>query len=396
MKILYHHRTRSKDGQNVHIEELTRALAARGHEIVMVGPAAMDSAEFGDDAGLVAWLKSALPAALYELMELAYSVVAFLRLRRACLDHRPDCLYERYNLFLPAGLWIKRLYGLPMLSEVNAPLVEERSRFGRLALKRLARRTEEAVWRGADLVLPVTGVLAGYVRAAGVPEERIVVVPNGIDRAAFAGALPRDEAKRRLGLAGRTVLGFTGFMRSWHGLDRVIDFVAGSGPASGLHFLAVGDGPARPELEAQAKARGVADRVSFPGLVGRAEIPAHVAAFDVALQPDVVPYASPLKLFEYMALGCAIVAPDTANIREVLTDGEDGVLFDRERPEAFREALARVCADPALRAGLGAAAQRTIERRGLTWSHNAARVEALFRKLLDGASRPEAPSPPSS
>ncbi|MHA1112893.1 MAG: glycosyltransferase family 4 protein [Alphaproteobacteria bacterium] len=382
MKILYHHRIRSKDGQNVHVEELTAALRALGHEIVMTGPPAHARQEFGSGAGSVAWLKAVLPKAVYELAEYAYALVAYRRLRAAYLRHRPDVLYERYNLFLPAGLWLKRRHGLPMLSEVNAPLADERARFGGLALAGFARRVEARVWRGADYVLPVTDVLADVLRAAGVSEDRIQVIPNGIDPARFADAPEAEAAKRALGLDGRLVLGFTGFMRDWHRLERVVDFIADSDPALNLHFLLVGDGPVRAEIESRAAERGIADRVTFAGIVGRDRIAAHVAAFDIALQPAVVAYASPLKLFEYMVLGRAILAPDQPNIREVLTDGIDALLFDPDSPDGFPTALARLCADAELRAALGAGARRTIVEKGLTWESNARRVAALFDTLL--------------
>ena len=388
MKILYHHRTRSKDGQNVHIEELTGALRERGHEVIVVGPVATETQDFGADAGLVATLKRWAPKRVYELLELAYAWPAYRRLERAYLKHRPDCLYERYNLFLPSGVWLKRRFGLPMLSEVNAPLADERSTFDGLACKRLARWSEHLVWRGADYVLPVTNVLAEHARAAGVPESRIVVIPNGINRERFAYVPGRDRAKERFGLEGRLVLGFTGFIREWHGLERVVDFIARANLLQPAHFLVVGEGPAKKTIEQRARALGVADRVTFAGLVGRDQIVDYVAAFDVALQPDVVAYASPLKVFEYMALGCAVVAPNTENIREVLTDGQDGVLFERDRDDAFAAALARVCDDPALRARVGAGAQRTIERRGFTWANNAHRVETLVAGLL-GSQRHE-------
>ena len=82
MKILYHHRIRSMDGQYVHLEEMVGALRAAGHEVRIVGPEAVGEAAFGSDAGLVAWLKKLLPQSLYELAEWAYDVYAFRRLMR--------------------------------------------------------------------------------------------------------------------------------------------------------------------------------------------------------------------------------------------------------------------------------------------------------------------------
>ncbi|OAJ69559.1 glycosyltransferase WbuB [Methylobacillus sp. MM3] len=383
MKILYHHRIRSKDGQYVHVEEMIAALKALGHEIVIVAPTAMEKEEFGADAGMVAWMKRHLPRMLYELLEFAYAVLAYLRLRRAVREHRPDCLYERYNLFLPAGIWLKRRYGLPMLLEVNAPLYEERARYDGIALRRLAQWTQHSTWRGADYVLPVTRVLGDMVAAAGVSEARIRVIPNGIDPARFSAAPDTATAKRMLGLQDKLVLGFTGFLRDWHGLDGVIDLIARDADAA-RHLLVIGDGPARATLEAQARRLGIADRLTITGIVGRDDIAHHVAAFDVALQPAVVAYASPLKLFEYLALGRAIVAPAQPNIMEILSDGQNAVLFEPGNPDALAAAIERVSLDAELRQRIAAGARASIAEQGLTWHRNAERVSQLFHELLTG------------
>ena len=378
MKILFHHRTTSKDGQNVHIEELIDALRGRGHEVVLVGPGVAEAGDFGSGAGLIDALKRLLPRALYELLELAYTVVAYRRLRRAYLAHRPDVLYERYNLFLLAGRWLKARYRLPFLLEINAPLAHERGRFGGLALERLAAWSERQAWQGADYVLPVTDKLADFVRAAGVEERRIRVIQNGVNRNRFQPGSEATNLRRQLGLDGKLVLGFTGFIRSWHGLDRVVNLLAEQQGEQELHFLVVGDGPAREELEQQARRLGVADRLTLVGIVARERVADYIGCFDIALQPRVVAYASPLKIFEYMALGRAIVAPDQDNLREILTADENALLFDADDDGAFRAAILRLCREPELRARLGAAAADSIEAQDLTWDRNAARIERLF------------------
>ena len=379
MKILYHHRIRSKDGQYVHLDELTQALRALGHEIILVGPAAIEREEFGAEAGIVAYLKRCLPRRLYETLELSYSLWAYARLRRAIRRHKPDCIYERYNLFQVAGAWGRRMYGLPMLLEVNAPLLEERQEYGGLSSIGLARWSQNYVWQTADYLLPVTEVLAGYLRRAGVPDSRIVVIPNGANLARFERTGDRKVAKRRLGLEGRLVLGFTGFLREWHGLERVIEMIAREGDPTGFHFLLVGDGPARKSLEGLAQRLGVEGSMTITGIVPRDEVASYVVAFDVALQPAVVPYASPLKLFEYMVLGCAIVAPDMPNLREILVDTQTALLFDPASPDSFFRVVSRVCADAGLRERIGEGAARTIRERGLTWEKNAERVVSLFQ-----------------
>lgn len=368
MRILYSHRIGSRDGQSVHIEELVAAFRRAGHEVLVVGPGFYERADFGGESSFVALVHRHLPKALNELAELAYNLPAYRRLRRACLSFKPDLVYERYNLFYLAGATLARRFGIPLHLEVNSPLAEERGRFGGLGLKWLARATERFLWRSADRVYAVTGVLKDKVVQAGVAEERVSVTPNGIDFDRFQ-SLPA-----RSGDESAVVLGFVGFVRDWHGLDSVLRAMASFKGPQQVNFVVVGDGPARSDLERQAADLGIADRVRFTGLADRAVIPGLISGFDIALQPRVVDYASPLKIFEYMAAGRAIVAPDQANIREILTDDKTALLFDPEREGELWKAITRLIDDPALRRRLGAAARETAERRDLTWLGNAKRI----------------------
>ncbi|HTW69121.1 MAG TPA: glycosyltransferase family 4 protein [Acetobacteraceae bacterium] len=370
MRILYSHRIQSRDGQSVHVEELIAALRSLGHEVLVVGPGFYEQARFGGESRLVAWIRAHLPIAIGELAELAYNIPAWWRLRAAYRRFRPELIYERYNLYFLAGTWVARANRARLFLEVNSPLADERARFGGLALPWLGHAVERYVWRSATRVLAVTGVLRDVIAAAGVPVQRIAVVPNGIDPAQFAH-LPARTAED-----GSVVLGFVGFIRDWHGLDSVIAAMAAQRDGPKLRLVVVGDGPARPALEQQAASLGLGERVTFTGLQPHNAIPALVAGFDIALQPLVVPYASPLKIFDYMAAGRAIVAPDQPNIREVLRDGETAMLFSPDEPDAMWRAISRLAGDAALRQRLGAAAREEIARRDYTWRGNAARVAA--------------------
>ncbi len=382
MRILFHHRIASRDGQSVHLEELVAALRGQGHETIVVGPPRLMNARFGGGSRLVAQIKRLIPGALYELLELAYNIPAFLRLSRAVRTHRPDVIYERYSLFLLAGAWVRRRSGLPLLLEVNAPLFEERSRHDGLRLHRLGRLAQRSLWRGADHVLPVTHVLGRVIEGYGVPPARITVIPNGIDPGRFAPALDPDAAKALLGLPPRLVVGFTGFVRGWNAVHRLVDFAAAQRDRFDLQVLVVGDGPARASLQDHARRLGVADRLSITGVVARNDVARHVCAFDIAVIPGLTPYASPLKLFEYLQLGRAIVAPDVDAIREILTNGQDALLFDPTAEGGLEAALLRLCEDAPLRARLGRASPDTITSRCLTWYRNAERVAALAESLL--------------
>jgi len=382
MRILFHHRIASRDGQAVHLEELRDALQRQGHETILVGPPSLTKTEFGGSNPIVDQLKRLMPRALYEVLEVAYNIKAFLRLRAAVRTFHPDVIYERFSLFLLAGIWVRRLHGLPLLLEVNSPLYEERAQDNELRLHRLGRWAQRLLWNRVDHVLPVTGVLARTVARYGVAASRITVIPNGVNAERFRVVPDSSLDKRKHCPPPRVVLGFAGFIRNWNAVHRLIDFVAKHHTRLDLHIVVVGDGPARGFLEEHARTRGVADRLTITGIVERDDVARHVAAFDVAVIPNVNPYASPLKLFEYLQLGRAIVAPDTENIREILTNEQDALLFDPGSDGALEAALLRLCTDPALRARLGDSARRTIGERSLTWSGNAERVLAIAEAII--------------
>jgi glycosyltransferase involved in cell wall biosynthesis len=365
MRILYSHRVQSHDGQSVHIEELVTALREAGHEVVVAGPSFYERADFGGESRLIATVRKVLPGALSELAELFYNLVTFFRLRNAYRRLAPDILYERYNLYHLAGMLLKRRYRVPFYLEVNSPLAEERARFGGLIFRLLASKLERLVWRSADRIFVVTAVLGEIVAVAGVSRERITVIPNGVDRKAYSSQPYRARP-------GSSVnIGFVGFVREWHGLNEVIAGLVGENDPP--IRLTIG-GPTHPHLETQAQTLGVSNLVEFTGLQQRQAIPEVLRTFDIAVQPRAVPYASPLKLFEYMACGRAIIAPDQPNIREILTDGENAILFDPSEPGALWRAIRRLAADPQLREQLGLAARRVLDVRDYSWQGNAARV----------------------
>ncbi len=377
LKILYHHRVAAQDGQSVHIRELVTAFKRQGHEIIFVGPS-IRPAELGQDNKLLAFVRRALPQFAQELLELLYGVRTYFKLKKAYKQHQPDFLYERYNLFLPAGSWLKKKTGIPYFVEVNAPLSDERARYSGLSLKALARHYERITFQNADRLFPVSQVLADTICDMGATPEQITVLHNGITPDEYKDA-DGSSIRAEMGVEDKIVLGFVGFIREWHRLDRIIRVLTHHGTNPDLHLLVVGDGPAIPDCKALAKELGAEHRTHFVGFQDRDAIPNYLAAMDIALQPAVTDYASPLKIFEYLIAGLAIIAPDQPNIREILTDGETGVLFDADNFEQAEEAIVTLSNDEKRRKSIGEAARNLITERRYTWDDNAKAIAALAR-----------------
>jgi glycosyltransferase involved in cell wall biosynthesis len=374
VNILYHHRTKSKDGQAVHIGELIAALRARGNLVEEWALSRGADGAMGSEGGALGRLAARAPRVLYELAEHAYGPLVAGRLAAAGRACGAEVLYERHALGNTAGVRAARRLGIPLLLEVNSPLAHERGTHETLVLRRWAASSERSVLRRADRVLCVTRVLADVMLEAGVPRPRIAVVRNGVDLARY----PLTPPPPGPGI----VIGFTGFFRPWHRIEDLVDALADGRLPPGARLLLVGEGPSRGSIESRASQRGVSARVTITGAVEHDAIPALVQSMHVCVQPAATPYASPLKLAEYMAAARAVVAPDQENLREVLTHGRDALLFDPARPEALTEAVVRLAADAELRGRLGEAARATVEREKLTWAGNAERVEALARSCL--------------
>jgi len=390
VKILYHHRTQAEDGQAVHIRSLIEAFQGEGHEVREVAlversAEATDKPTPAPPSERRRWspwaLFGLLPGFVKELAEYGYSLHARRRLERAAREFQPDVIYERYAFGNSAGVATSEALDIPLILEVNSPLVLELGRTRGLAFPRLARRVENRIFQRATRVCVVTEVLKGMVAELGVEPGRIFVTPNGVHPELYQD-LDRNAAREDLGIQATTgpVLGFVGYYRDWHRLDLVLDGMATEALAT-AHLVLVGTGPAEEGLRARARELGVEERLHFAGTRPHGVIPRILPAFDVGLVPAINPYASPLKLHEYMAAGLPTVAPDQPNLREVLTPGHDALLVPPGDGSALISALSTLAKDEALRRSMGQAAIGTIEERELTWRGNARRVVAEVRDL---------------
>lgn len=378
MKILYHHRIASKDGQYVHVSEIIQALRAQGHEVLVVAPQMTESSNFGHDGGFVTKLKKKLPMALYELLELGYSFIVAVKLLKAIKSFQPDVIYERYNLYQPAGVMISKLMGVPLLLEVNAPLQEERAKFGNgLAFPRFAKAIEDYTWKKADRVLPVTRVLANQMTHRGVDEGKISVIHNGIKE-----SLLEINKNKPVSQPDEIVIGFVGFMHLTCGVELVIKAMDDDPDfTSKVRLVCVGEeNDAVKKMKEDVLTAGLTDKVTFTGIVDRDNVMNYVASFDVAILPAVTEYASPLKIFEYMVEKCAIIAPDSDNIKEIFPDANSVLLFG-DNGETFTSQLKKVVNNPELIKELKQGSFDTLVKHGYTWDENARKIVSLSKQL---------------
>lgn len=308
---------------------------------------------------------------------------------------RPDVVLVRHALRFSALAAARRL-GIPVVLEVNAPVPYEirRYRSGVHLLPGVSDRVERAILGAADGVFVVSSALRDYFGRRGIAPERITVIPNGADPSRFHA--DAADASLRARFPGRVLAGFAGSFAPFHGtrfLERTICDAGTQHPCA--HFVFIGDGPGAADLRAGCRELGCDDQVTFLGRLPHDAVPGILAAMDVLVAPyppqDFF-YFSPVKVFEYMACGRAVLAARLGQIAEVIRHDSNGLLYDPADPADFTRNLLALMRDPARRARLGAAARQTIVEN-YTWDHNARRVEqVLFGALERSAGRTASPT----
>ena len=388
MRIIYHHRTQLDDAQGIHVRAMVRAFRELGHDVDVVS-------WLGSSSNALPPAKrwrvhtNRLPRAIYEGLTLLYNVFGYYRLTRALRERRADLIYERYALNTFCGALASRRFGVPLLLEVNAPWPDQLPSLAPLLF---------APTRPPSRAL---GLLEQHAHDRGVAGIAATPDPGGSARGSVDSHAQRhrsrrlqsrrlgQEVRRRYGLDDGLVAGFVGWLRQWHGLADLIEAIRSSELlAQGLRLLIVGVGPAFHQLERRVRELGLENKIILTGAVPHEDVPAHVAALDIALQPRATGYACPMKLIEYMAMGRCIVAPDQPNVRELLSDGISARLFPPGDYRSLVSLVSELMGAPAERSSLGRNARRTVVERDLTWRANAIRALDLLREELPRGDAP--------
>ncbi len=375
MKILYcaiDQTVPGTTGGSIHVQAVAEGLAERGHQVfVLVSPGA---AEF--PPGAIRWIPMTPPLGAKELRWARTGAV-----RRIARLLEPDVVIERYYNFGGEGMAAAVAVHATAVLEVNAPVVDHpgsaKALLDRALLVQPMRRWRERLCQRADLIVTPTATILPPQTPAG----KIVEIEWGADTERFrpdaTGALPFTRPFGTLAV-------FAGAFRSWHGAIHLVRAIRDlqQRRVNDLGAVFIGDGPELAHVRAEA---GAMDDVVFTGAIEHERMPACLAAADIGVAPFDVGahgplslgfYWSPLKMFEYMAVGLPVVAPALDRIGALVGHEREGVLYDPARPQALADALARL-RDPSLRAQLGAAARARAIREYSWKTHCGALGEAI-------------------
>jgi glycosyltransferase involved in cell wall biosynthesis len=248
-------------------------------------------------------------------------------------------------------------------------------------------RLESQSAREADRVLVLTDALADEMVRRGVEREKIVVVPNGVDIGRFK-AVERDGAlEKELGLYGKTVIGYIGSIVQYEGLDYLVEAVGMMDEATKrkISVLIVGDGSSLSDLVDMVQERGLSSLFRFTGRVEHHMVERYHSLVDIAVLPrkgqPVCEMVSPLKPFEAMAQKKCIVASDVSALKEIIEDGERGILFQKDNPADLCEKLTTAIGDERYRKKLGESGWKWVTRER-SWESLFSIVSSVYDDIL--------------
>lgn len=384
MRIAYLHYLAPTDSALAHVAEFTRAARDLGADVSVHALHASSNRQ-PDRPGAAgarprSSLRRFLGRYLHEPREFARNLSRARGEERLVASVRPDVLLVRTRLLTASHVVTARRHGLPLVLEVNAPVLESTTHKRDYAhLPWLPAALERWQLRAADAIVTVSSPLKAHLCAqAGVPPEKVVVVPNGADVVRFTpegapAAIPWPMP------ASGPVVGFVGSFQEFHDvalLARMIVRVGRERPSA--RFLLVGDASRAETIRAHVRELG--DRVYFTGHVAYGEVPAFVRAFDIGVLAATAFYCSPLKVLEWMAAARAIVVPEQPALADLVTADVDALVFPPHDEEALVAAVVALIDDPARRQALGSAARARV-LGSFTWHHNAARVLAVCQSV---------------
>jgi len=304
-----------------------------------------------------------------------------------------DIFYERFWILASGGVIASKRLGIPILYEVNGDIVEEYrgNTLPRLHWSAIHFVTEQ-MFKRAGRVIAVNDVLMKRLLLRyRLRPSKVCTIDNGaqVDKFFQVDKTASDLLISKYELFGNVTIIFVGTFKPWHGLDLLINaFGALAGANPKVKLILVGSGPLLPDIKKQVMDHGLEEKVIFTDMVSPNMVPNLLNVADIAVLNPKVSGAStaqsPLKLFEYMAAGKAIVAPRIDYVEKILTDRENAILVAPDDVEALKCSLLELVENEGLRIRLGQSAQKKALQEH-SWDNVAMKIENIMYTLIENA-----------
>jgi len=325
---------------------------------------------------------------VFNIHRLLFNIPLFIKLSYHILKTKePTVIYSRYS-FLTFSPLLSKLFRVPYVVEVNGiltekPKIELKSPISELFVF-IIKICEKTTYKYAKRIVVVTPRIKDEIkRLYNIPDERIIVIPNGANTDLFK---PINQERVREELRLEKVNNYICFAGSLSALQGV-EYIVKSAPlvlekVQNAKFLIVGDGPIREELMELADKIGVSDNFIFTGTAPYEEVPKYINASDICVvykKPLKSGY-SPLKLYEYMACEKPVIASRVEGF-EILEENHAGLLVEPENPKELAKAIIKLLKDGKLREEMGKNGREYVVKNH-SWEAVARKVAEVCKSVV--------------
>lgn len=377
-------------GSTIKAVEIMSALEKQGHNVKIYWMNKKPENDNGKFSSRVHnSLKKRLDRYLHEPNQILKNLKHIFKENEIIKREKPDMVISRLDVYLFSTLVLTRIKKLPWLLEADGPGVYEGRRFF-THYKRLPwidSFIETLNLKLANKVWLVSNASREYFEKKGILNEKMCVIPNGVDPERYNPNIDNREIIQKYNLHRKAVIGFIGSFHYWHGvanLMALIDSVLSQ--RKDVKFLLVGEGGAKEkELKDFVSSKGYEENVIFTGYVHHDKTPPYISAMDIVIAPypklDFF-YYSPMKIYEYMACGKAVVASKIGQIAEIIKDGYDGMFVEPDNIDELTDRILQLLDAPKLRRTIGTRAWNTVLKNH-TWENRAERVSQICKNIVN-------------
>jgi glycosyltransferase involved in cell wall biosynthesis len=322
---------------------------------------------------------------LPEVLCLPYNKRSVRSIKKIIELEKPDLLFQHHHDFNYGGSIIKRELGIPFFLHCDFIQLWVKENWGKLYFKKLLKWAEEIQWENADRIFVISTVVKEMMGEFGVDTNKIIVNPNGADPEVFHPDIDGSVIRKKYDIEDKFIIGFSGTFGYWHGVEvlaAAVKELLKMIPEAMVMFI--GDGELRPRIENILKNDNVSNKAMITGFLQYQEVPQYLAACDVLVSPcvhsrDGSPFFnSPIKLFEYLAMGKPIVASDIGQQSEVIENGVNGFLAQERSVEDLCNQIYKIYQDNDIAVFLGKNARHDSIAK-YNWTVNANRILSAYK-----------------
>ncbi len=272
------------------------------------------------------------------------------RIKKLLLQEKFDLLHAHSPSLCGISAILAKNKNIPFIYEVrafweDAAVDQGRIKEGSLKYK-IYKRSEDFVLKRANAIVVICKGLKEELVKRGFDEDKIFIVPNGIDLNMFDHKkVKENDLRKKLNISDEAVVGFIGSFYRFEGLDLLIRAVE---DLNQIKLLLVGDGEKFLELKKLVSKRGLGSKVIFTGRVPHQEVINYYSVMDLLVYPRkderITRIVTPLKPLEAMALGKVVIGSDVDGVKEIIGEGKEagGILFKKEDVDDLKSKIKMV------------------------------------------------------